>query len=177
MTDHDRNGDQWEEHDPREEHDKRGNRGDAVTGRDMIEHRPNPGRRRRWLAAIVAILGGWVVLQAVWFDLVPARFWNDVAVGAALLAAGAYNLFRRSNAEFGSAGVAALAAILGLWLVAAPFLFGPGLDAEANGIPAVTVVVVGLVVFAASAYSAYAIRARRRAADPRPTAVYDREGQ
>lgn len=176
MSDQDRRN--RDEHDPREKHDERGRNADAVTRRDAIGHRPNPDRRGRWLAAIVGILGGWLLVQAVWFEPGPARLWNDIAVGTALLAAGAYNLYRRSNGEFASAGVAMLAALLGLWLVATPFLFGPDPGGSgADGIVASMGVVVGLLVFAASAYSAYAIRARRRNADPRPTAVYDRRGQ
>lgn len=177
MTDDDRRD--RDEHDPREKHDKRGRSEDAVTRRDAIEHWPNPDARGRWLSAVVGVLGVALVVASLRFDLAPAQVWNAAAVGAALLAAGAYNYYRRSNGEFGSAGVATLAALLGLWLAAGPFLIGPdaGLGSAADGIGVWTVVIVGVAAFATSAYSAYAIRARRRAADPRPTSVYDRRGQ
>ncbi|TYL37566.1 hypothetical protein CV102_16520 [Natronococcus pandeyae] len=160
------------EHDPDAKHDKRGE-GRDVTTRDRIEPDPNPDRRGRWVSGAIALLGLWLVAQSVWLDPTPDRFWNAVLVGAALLAVGAYNFYRRANEEFGSAGVAMFAALLGLWLLASPFLFGvePGIATATSEL------VVGLLAFGFGTYSAVVIWNRRKAADARATATYDRTGQ
>ncbi|WP_306058906.1 SPW repeat domain-containing protein [Natronococcus wangiae] len=159
-------------HDPDAKHDERGGR--DVTTRDRIEHQPNPDERGTRLSAAIGLLGLWLVVQAVWLNPAPGRFWNAVLVGGALLAVGAYNFHRRANEEFGSAGVATFAALLGLWLVASPLLFGgeSGTAAAAAG-----EVVVGLLAVGFGTYSAVAIRNRRKEADARSTATYDRTGQ
>lgn len=162
-----------EEHDPDEKHDRRaGGRVDRVTARDMIGRDPNPERRGRAPSAIVAILGGWLLVEAVLLAAGPLEAWNAGLVGATLLAIGAYNYRRRSNAAFGSAGAAGLVALLGLWLLATPLLYEP-----APGYLAATDAVVGVVAFLVGGYDAAATLTRRRDADPRPTAVYDRRGQ
>lgn len=163
----------WDEHDPSEKHDKRGRSGDTVSHDDTIGHRPNPAGRGRWLSGIVALLGGLLVVWPLVFDLEPARFADAVIVGGGLLAAGAYNAYRQSNEGMGSAGVATLGAILALWLFVTPFLLGT----DGGTIGGLVDVVVGVTAFLMSAYSAWEIRVRRRAADPRPTAIYDRRGQ
>ncbi|MFC4542344.1 SPW repeat protein [Halosolutus amylolyticus] len=167
------------EHDPNAKHDRRREDGQAVTHRDRIEYEPNPDRRGRRLSAFVALLGLWVVGTAVAFDLSAAAVWNDALVGAALIATGAYNYYRRSRRELGSAGVAWFAAILGLWVLVSPFVVGPAPDPAGTGsaIGGWNHVLVGLLAFGAGSYSAMVVRARRKAADARPTATYDRRGQ
>ncbi|WP_436344189.1 SPW repeat domain-containing protein [Natronorubrum sp. FCH18a] len=164
------------EHDPDAKHDERGG-ADAID-RDRIEYDPNPDKRGLWLSAIIAVLGGWMVVQAVAFDLAASQFWNAVFAGAALLAVGAYNSYRRSKAEFGSAGLAVFAALVGLWLVAAPFLIGPGegIVAAQSDVGAWNDVVVGLLTLGLGLYSASKIRDRRRDADARQAATFDRRG-
>lgn len=166
------------EHDPDAKHDERGHGGDR-TDRDAIEYEPNPNERGTWLSAVVGLLGLSVLVQAVALDLVASQFWNAVLVGTALLVLGAYNAYRRSNRELGSAGVATFAALVGLWLVASPFLLGsePGLVAATNEVGAWISVGVGLLAFGLGTYSAATVRKRRRNADARATAVYDRRGQ
>ena len=165
------------DHDPDAAHDERG--GADATGRDRIEYGPNPGERGTRLSVAIALLGAVLIGQAVWIDVAAGQFWNDVLVGAALLSIGAYNTVRRSRAELGSAGLATFAAVLGAWLVAAPFLLGAGdgLVATPSGTAAATDIVVGLSTVGLGLYSAAKIRDRRRAADARPTATYDRRGQ
>lgn len=121
----------------------------------------NPGGRGKWISAIIGLLGLWMILQAVLFELTAGQFWNDVIVGALLLAVGGYNYYRRADERLGNIGAATLAALIGLWLVASPFVFGAG-DA-ASGFAFWNDLVVGLLALVLGAYSAYRGRSRRRA--------------
>ncbi|OIB59206.1 SPW repeat domain-containing protein [Natrialba sp. SSL1] len=171
----------WEadEHESSAKHDERGRSGDGATARDIVVHNPNPDRRGRWLSVGIVVLGAVAIVQAVAFDIAASQLWNAILVGAALIATGAYNYARRADAAFGSVGVATLTAILGLWLVASPFVIGSetGTVAAANDVSAAVIAAVGLLVFGVGSYSAVTARARRRDAAARETAVYDRRGQ
>ncbi|MDS0474738.1 hypothetical protein [Natrinema sp. 1APR25-10V2] len=149
------------------------NRGDeAMTGRDRTAFSPNPDEDGKWLSAVVGLLGAVLIAVAVVLDPVASQFWNDVLIGATLFVAGAYNYSRRSSEELGSLGVAVLVALLGLWLVASPFLFGGNGGVEAaTDLGFWTDVVVGLLAAGLGAYSAIGIRGRRRDATVRDTAV------
>ncbi|WP_235920827.1 SPW repeat domain-containing protein [Natronorubrum halalkaliphilum] len=164
------------DHDPDAKHDERGG-ADAID-RDRVEYDPNPDNRGLWLSMAIGALGLLMIVQSVALDLVASQFWNAVLVGAALLSIGAYNSSRRSKAEFGSAGLAVFAAVIGLWLVVGPFLIGPegGLFAAANEIGAWNDVIVGLLAIGLGTYSAAKTRDRRRDADARETATFDRRG-
>lgn len=118
----------------------------------------NPTERGKWLSGIIALLGAWMILEGFLFDMVMSQFWNDIIVGALLLAIGGYNYFRRGNDKIGSVGAAAIAALLGLWLIAAPFLFGTGggLAEATNPLTFWNDIVVGAITFLLGAYSAYA---------------------
>lgn len=168
----------WTSHDPDERHDVRSRPDDErVTRRSRIEHRPNRDRRGRWPSAVVALVGLWLVLEAVVLAVPPARATNALLVGGILALSGGYNYYRRSNAVLGSVGLAAFAAILGLWLAISPFVLAPTPGADGDGAVAmVTDVLLGLAAFVAAGYSAYAARDRRLAADARDTATYDRRG-
>lgn len=135
------------------------------------EHDPNPGEQGKGLSAVIAALGLWMIVQAVLFDLVATQMWNDIIVGALLAAVGAYNYYRRSDEQLGNLGAAAVAALLGLWLIVAPFVLGAdtGFTEAANDLGFWNDIVVGLLVLAAGAYSAYKIRDRR--SDARRTAA------
>ena len=127
---------------------------------------PNPYERGKWLSGIIALIGAWMILQGFLFDMVASQFWNDVIVGALLLLAGGYNYSRRGRDQVGSVGAAAVAALLGLWLVAAPFVLGADAGgAEAvNGLVFWNDIVVGLITLAIGAFSAYAARDQKREA-------------
>ncbi|MGQ3413488.1 SPW repeat domain-containing protein [Natrinema sp. LN54] len=153
------------------EDDARG--GEGLTGGDRTPYGPNPDERGKGLSAVAGLLGLALVVQALALELAAGQFWNDALVGATLFVAGAYNYYRRSNEEFGSIGVASLVALLGLWLVASPFLLGTGsgLAETANDLGFWTDVVVGLLAVGLGSYSAYEIRERRRDVDVRRTAT------
>ncbi|WP_455449511.1 hypothetical protein [Natrinema thermotolerans] len=153
------------------EHDNRGD--DGVTGGDKTPFEPNRAERGTWLSAAIALIGLAVFGQAFVLELAAGQFWNGVFVGATLSIAGAYNYVRRTNGAFGSMGVAVLAALVGLWLVATTFLLGAGSGGvETASEPGFWIdVVAGLLATALGTYSAVRIRNRRRAVDVRPTAT------
>lgn len=128
----------------------------------------NPGERGKWVSALIALLGLWMIVEALWFDLVAAQVWNDIVVGALLLAVGGYNFSRRADERVGSMGAAMLAALLGLWLVASPMMFGidGGLTEATNDAGFWNDIAVGLLALVLGAYSAYEIRDHRRETRP-----------
>ncbi|MDQ2049416.1 hypothetical protein RBH26_02855 [Natronolimnohabitans sp. A-GB9] len=77
------------EHDPDAKHDARG--GTDAIDRDRVAYEPNPGKHGRWLAAAIGLLGAWLVVQAIAFDLAASQFWNAVLVGVLAFGFGAYS--------------------------------------------------------------------------------------
>ena len=139
--------------------------GVETTDQEVVDdYDSNPTERGKGLSAVIAILGIWMVVEAFWFDLVAAQFWNDVLVGVLLLAVGGYNYYRRADEELGSVAAASVAALAGLWLIAAPFLFGAdvGLTETTNNLAFWNDIVVGLIALVLGAYSAYTARDQRR---------------
>jgi hypothetical protein len=94
--------------------------------RDKSTQVANEERRRStpFVSAILAVLGAWVALSVLIYDLSAAAFWNNVVVGAVVFAAGAYNYYRLVSDIPLSIGVASLVAILGVWLIVAPAALG-----------------------------------------------------
>ncbi|APW99131.1 hypothetical protein CHINAEXTREME_15730 [Halobiforma lacisalsi AJ5] len=177
-------GSDWDasEHDPDAKHDERSHTDDRRTDRDVIEYRPNREQRGTLLSVAVVLLGVVTIAGTLAIDFAESHAWNAGLIGVALCVFGAYNYYRRANQELGSVGVETLAAIAGLWLVASPFLFGPetgtaGPAAAGTEIGAGFLLIVGLLTFGVGSYSAAIAHKRRREADARPTAVYDRRGQ
>ena len=136
---------------------------DTIDREMADDYDPNPTERGKGLSAIVALLGLWMIVESILFDLVAAQFWNDLIVGVLLLAVGGYNYYRRADEDLGSVAAASVAAVLGLWLIAAPFLFGAdvGFTEAANDLAFWNDIVVGLLALALGAYSAYAARDQR----------------
>lgn len=129
---------------------------DDTTARgDATDVRRNPGERGKWISMLIALLGLWLLAEAFVLDLGDANFWNDVIIGAALVALGGYNYYRRSDERFGSVSVGAFVALLGLWLLAAPFVLTPEGTAAMDAIPFWNDVIVGLLALVLGAYSAY----------------------
>lgn len=149
------------------------NADDRTTHHD--DHNKNLDESGKMLSAIIALLGLWMIFEAFLLDIVVTQFWNDIFVGVLLLAVGGYNYLRQSDEEFGSAAAASVAAVLGLWLIAAAFVLGAGVEpvtAETlNDIAFWNDIVVGLIAFATGAYSAYTIREERERRTVRRTAT------
>lgn len=125
----------------------------------------NPDESGKWISAIIAVLGVWMIVEPFLFEMTATQFWNDLLVGVLLLAVGGYNYYRRSNDEIGSVGAASVAAILGLWLIVAPFILGEaaGLDVAEADVVFWNDVIVGLLTLILGAYSAYEARSDRAA--------------
>lgn len=119
----------------------------------------NPGERGKWISALVALLGLWMVVEPFIFEMTAANLWNDIIVGLALIALGAYNYYRRADRRLGSVAVGVFVALLGLWLIAAPFVFGVDSGAtEATGANFWNDIAVGALALILGAYSAYEAR-------------------
>ncbi|WP_224268490.1 SPW repeat protein [Haloprofundus salinisoli] len=125
---------------------------------------PNPNERGKWISALIALLGLWMLVESALFELAPGQLWNDVIVGVLLIAVGGYNYYRRGDEQLGNIAAASVAAVLGLWLVAAPFVLGvdAGATETANDLGFWNDIVVGLLALGLGAYSAYKARDRRQ---------------
>lgn len=80
----------------------------------------------KWLSGVNALVGAWIVaalflLTATGGGL-SASAWNNIIVGVAILLIAGYNYLRTDEDEPGSVGASALVALLGLWILVAPFL-------------------------------------------------------
>lgn len=119
----------------------------------------NPAERGKWISALVALLGLWLIIEPMLFEMTAANFWNDIVIGLALIVLGGYNYYRRADERLGSVAVGVFVALLGLWLIAAPFVFGVGGEAaEATGLTFWNDVIVGALTLILGAYSAYEAR-------------------
>lgn len=130
---------------------------------DRIDRVPNPGEQGKWVSALLALLGLWMIGQALALDLAASQLWNDIAVGVVLFAIGVYNYSRRSDERLASMAAAVIAALVGLWLIAAPFVLGvnAGLTETANDVGFWNDVLLGLITLVLGGYSAYKARDNR----------------
>lgn len=127
---------------------------------DRREVDTNPTEAGKWVSALVALIGLWMLAEALILNPIVGNFWSDIVVGAALVVLGGYNYYRRANERLGSVSVGAFVVLLGLWLIATPFILG-----STEGFAAVELdlefwndIVVGLLAFVLGAYSAYEAR-------------------
>jgi hypothetical protein len=121
----------------------------------------NPAEQGKLASALIALAGVWLMIEPFLIEpIVAGNFWNDILVGALLLVLGGYNYYRRSNDELGNTAVAGMAALLGLWLIVAPWVYGidtPG-GQVVNELGFWNDIVVGLVVLVLGVYSVYESR-------------------
>lgn len=108
-----------------------------------------------WISAVVALLGGWLVASAfVYGDAISAaNFWNNIIVGAAIGVIAGYNALKTDDYETINTGAASLVALLGVWMVVAPFVFDAVNDAVFW-----SDVVTGALVAVLAGYNAYYAR-------------------
>lgn len=125
------------------------------TETERSDIKPDPPDAVKWVSAIVALVGVWLLGEAYLLEPIFAGISSDSVVGVALLALGGYNYIRRSGEWFGSVGVSALVILLGVWLVASPFLGGQpdGPLALADNPEFWSDVVTGLVTVTLGIYS------------------------
>ena len=121
-----------------------------------------------WISAVVALVGGWIVLSAFLFAPMPAaNFWNDIIVGAAIGIIAGYNAIKTDDFETISTGAAGLVALLGLWMILAPFVFE-----TTTTLAFWSDVISGAVVAVLAGYNAYQARST-----PRRTATAEAESR
>lgn len=121
--------------------------------------RVGPGVRK-WLGAVVALVGLWIAASPFVYGTAAIPRWNNLAVGGAIALLAAYNAYRMYGGYPGHLGLSSIVAVLGLWSIVAPFLLAFG----ERGIVWSTVA-SGIAVAALSAYAVY--ESRRAAATER----------
>jgi hypothetical protein len=117
-----------------------------------------------YISAMTALIGAWIVLSAFAYAPPAANFWNDIIVGAAIGIIAGYNAIKADDIEGVNTGAASLVALLGLWMIIAPFIFEVFTDGAFW-----SDVVSGLLVAALAGYNAYQSREAERptrAAEP-----------
>lgn len=114
----------------------------------------------KWLAGLNAILGLWLIVAPFVFGVTGGSLWNAVIVGALIAIVGAYNWYLTMGDEEVTVGGAGVNTLLGLWLIAAPFVFTPVTAMLWNN------VVVGVLVAIFGGYNTYVANQ----AGSRPTA-------
>ena len=104
------------------------------------------------------------MISAFLYSPPAANFWNDIIVGAAIGIIAGYNALKTDDLEGINTGAASLVALLGLWMVIAPFIFEVLTDAAFW-----SDIVTGALVAVLAGYNAYRARSterRTRTAEP-----------
>ncbi|OVE85757.1 SPW repeat protein [Natronolimnobius baerhuensis] len=116
-------------------------------------------RNTSLVSALVAVLGAWVALSVLLYEVSGATLGNNVLVGAVVFVAAGYNYYRLANDIPLSVGVASLVAVLGIWLIISAALF------EMIGGMFWSTLVTGLLIAGLSGYNAYEAREARAITD------------
>lgn len=103
----------------------------------------------KWLAGLNGLLGLWLVVVPFVFGVHSVVTWNAIVVGLLVAATGGYNFHRTRQGAAVNVSVALVVLILGVWVVAAPFVFRLEGGARLNDL-----LVGGLLVLSAG-YNAY----------------------
>lgn len=104
------------------------------------------------------MLGLWLIVAPFLLGAPTADLWNDVIVGGLIAVLAGYNWYRTTQGEEVSTSGAALNSLLGLWLIAAPFVFG------VSGALLWNDVIVGIIVASLAGYDIYVGNKRTRSA-------------
>lgn len=110
----------------------------------------------RWLAGVAALVGAWIFASAFLFEMPDSHFWNNIAVGGAIAILAAYSGYRAMEGSM-NMWVIGLAALLGLWMIATPFVYESVSDAVLY-----SDVVGGAVVAILGGYDAYMAQREER---------------
>lgn len=104
----------------------------------------------RWITATNSVLGLWLIASSVILSAPAVNRWNDVVVGTAIvILAGSNHYYERTQTTV-SQRAAGINAILGGWLLIAPFIYG------SSGVLLWNDVAIGVLIMAFSGYNAYA---------------------
>lgn len=131
-------------------------RTDREQGRVDTDHK---GRARvdprtlRWLSAVVAVIGLWLAASPFVYDTSRVALWNNAVVGGAVVLLAGYTFYRLWKEYRPDVGSTSLAALLGLWAAASPFLLSFGSDGMVWSTMA-----SGIAIAVLSGYSAYESR-------------------
>ena len=122
------------------------------TTQNTAEHRDRLNTdMMQWVSALAALAGLGLVAAPFVFEATDTATWNNTLTGTAIFLAAGYNFYRLSKDRLASVGAAGLAALLGVWALASPYVIEMGSSELAR-----TTMGLGLVVAALSAYNAYA---------------------
>lgn len=106
-------------------------------------------QRARWASAANAVAGVWLILApfVLNFEQANNAQWNSVAVGAAVTVLAAIRAMDPDHRE----GISWVNVVLGIWMIAAPFVLNYNAvnDAQNNSI------IMGVIILALAAFSAY----------------------
>lgn len=109
----------------------------------------------RWLSGFVSLVGAWIFASAfVYGAMSVTSYWNNIIVGAAIFLIAGYNYYRMSRGMSASVGSAAFVALLGLWMILAPFIMDAATAYWSD-------IISGAVVALVAGYNAYAGRGER----------------
>lgn len=103
----------------------------------------------RWLAGSNAVLGLWMLVVPFLFGAPTGALYSALTVGSLVAIVGGYNYYVTTEDREVSAAGAGLNALLGLYLIAAPFLFDVPTWVTWNG------VVVGSLIALMGGYNAH----------------------
>jgi uncharacterized membrane protein len=104
----------------------------------------------KWLAGTNTVLGLWLIAAPFVLSVSGPGLWNAVIVGSLIALGGGYNWYLATQGEEVNRPIAYSVALLGLWVIAAPFAFGVGTAAMWND------VIVGALVTTFGGYNGYA---------------------
>ena len=123
----------------------------------------------KWLSGVNALLGAWMVVALFLLTRTSGGFsasaWNNIIVGVAIFLIAGYNYMRADEDQPGSVGASALVALLGLWMLIAPFLVF-NIDTTAL---LWSNILSGLIVAVLGAFNAYTASKNRRTRSPAQT--------
>lgn len=102
-----------------------------------------------WTTAASALLGLWVIASPFVYGITEIALWNAAIVGVLVAIIVEYNLYRRIDKDPVHIGGASLTAMLGLWLIASPWV------RCVTGAGMLWSCVVGITIAIFSGYNAY----------------------
>lgn len=108
------------------------------------------------LTGLSSLIGLAIVASPFVFDATDTGLWHHVAVGAIIFLLAGIGYYQVMTGRPVNLAVMGLAALLGLWMVIAPFAVDVGVDELLW-----TSVIAGLAVFLFTGYVAYMGRSRR----------------